>query len=255
MIIHLIKSIVDFFLNPLHIIVLLLLLSLFLYRKERFYWLKKIVFITISFFLITATYPIPDLLLKPLEKAYPVLREPTDILDPDAVDILVLGSGHTRDLRLPPLDQLSYTSLNRVGEGIRLHKMFPNSALIFSGYGKDSPISQAEVTAVAATSLGVEKGRIRKQSLPSNTKEEILTYRDSSPNSAHLILVTSAYHMPRAMLICRELGLDPIPAPTDFQVMHDPEEGFNYNFFGGRNFEKVRMALHEYVGMLYEKWF
>ncbi len=66
-------------------------------------------------------------------------------------------------------------------------------------------------------------------------------------------LVTSAFHMPRAIQIFKNLGMQPTPAPTDYIDTH-------YNLFNPRAWlPQARMlmissmALHEYVGNMIEK--
>jgi uncharacterized SAM-binding protein YcdF (DUF218 family) len=79
----------------------------------------------------------------------------------------------------------------------------------------------------------------------------------------HVILVTSAMHMPRALQLFRQCGIDPIPAPTDYRVL---ERGIRQPFGAGYeapilhsipNSEALEMtttAMHEYLGLAFYGW-
>jgi uncharacterized SAM-binding protein YcdF (DUF218 family) len=56
--------------------------------------------------------------------------------------------------------------------------------------------------------------------------------------------------MPRAMLLFKKEGLEPIPAPTDFD---DKTQNTSLSFFSAKHLFKTQRALHEYIGLLYLK--
>ena len=66
---------------------------------------------------------------------------------------------------------------------------------------------------------------------------------------APFILVTSAYHMPRAMLVFQRAGLNAIPYPVDRYVFG------NYKLIDvlpvTGNLQAIPLALHEYAGLLW----
>ena len=62
----------------------------------------------------------------------------------------------------------------------------------------------------------------------------------------HFFLVTSAYHMPRAVRLMQRVGAHPIPAPTGQRVGASPGTGLRPTSAGMRNTE---IALHEYLGL------
>jgi uncharacterized SAM-binding protein YcdF (DUF218 family) len=62
-------------------------------------------------------------------------------------------------------------------------------------------------------------------------------------------LVTSAYHLPRAMLSFRRAGLHPVPYPVNFMASpHYRWADFIPSFEG---YSRLNLALREYVGLLY----
>jgi uncharacterized SAM-binding protein YcdF (DUF218 family) len=106
----------------------------------------------------------------------------------------------------------------------------------------------------AAISLGITESRIDVQKDPRTTAEEASTYLRKFGAHGILILVTSAAHMPRAMKLFEGVGLQPVPAPAGFQIKNDPKEKWQLNLFSARNFQKVKAALHEYIGLVWARW-
>ena len=64
------------------------------------------------------------------------------------------------------------------------------------------------------------------------------------------ILVTSAYHMPRAMLSFAKTEMQALAAPTDYRAKRST---FSWADFlpDASDLEISRIALHEYIGLLY----
>jgi uncharacterized SAM-binding protein YcdF (DUF218 family) len=62
--------------------------------------------------------------------------------------------------------------------------------------------------------------------------------------------VTSAYHMPRAMLLMRRAGADPIPAPTGQRVLSGTAgERWHALLPGAGGLRDTELAIHEYLGL------
>jgi uncharacterized SAM-binding protein YcdF (DUF218 family) len=63
------------------------------------------------------------------------------------------------------------------------------------------------------------------------------------------ILVTSAYHMPRAMRLMLRAGANAVPAPTG-QIVHAQHGAELLGLIpGSRGLHKTETALHEYLGL------
>jgi uncharacterized SAM-binding protein YcdF (DUF218 family) len=67
------------------------------------------------------------------------------------------------------------------------------------------------------------------------------------------LLVTSAVHMPRSMLVFSRLAPAPIPAPGDFSV--GAFELTPFSFFASEYAaSELSAALHEYLGLINYNW-
>ena len=218
-------------------------------------WRRKTPAIVLSvvalFWLLAVSTPfLPNLLVSNLENRYDTLQPANLKGSSGPINILVLGCGHTNDSRLPANNQLSTVALARLAEGIRLQRLIPHSTLITSGYAGEGDVAQAEVLAKTAMLLGVDPARIRMQTLPKNTRMEATEYKRLFGASAQLMLVTSAAHMPRAMYLFRQAGLNPIAAPTNHLVKYCNERDLWFWVPNSGNIQKTESVIHEYAGML-----
>ena len=224
----LLKKFISVFLLPISISIILLLFAFYLHykkshRKGHFFTGLSLVFI-----IIISYAPFASMLLSPLEKQYKKL----EIIPPNVNYILLLGGDKKQ----------------RAWEVLRLYHLMDNPIIISSGYSRKGE-SEASKTAKLLLESGIPKNNIYMQGKAKDTKEEAIAVKKYLKGKA-FILVTSAYHMPRAMLLFKKEGLDPIPAPTDFD---DKTQSTSLSFFSAKYLFKTQRALHEYIGLLYLK--
>ncbi len=198
-----------------------LLLYFFLrFKKHRY---RNFVLISgLLALLICTTSYLPKLAVTHIEKQYAVLA-PSKLNPNKTYYIHVLGAGYNLDPDLPALTQLENSTLARLNEGIRVFWQLKEPVLVTSAYSKYNLESQASVARKAAIELGVPAERIRMLETPSTTLEEAKAFKSKFGADAQVIIATDAMHMPRAMQIYRDLGFEPIAAPTNFQVHFGPK--------------------------------
>lgn len=168
--------------------------------------------------LLLSLQPVADGLLRPIEKSYPTWHA----TGKPVRYIVVLGGGYTWNPEWAPSSNLVNNSLARVTESIRLWRANPGSTLIFTGAAaKTNPVSTAEAGARVAESLGVPRSQIMVLDRPRDTGQEAAEVAKAIGHSPFL-LVTSASHMPRAMIFFQSQGLDPIPAPANQLAIDSP---------------------------------
>jgi uncharacterized SAM-binding protein YcdF (DUF218 family) len=187
------------------------------------------------------------LLVAPLETRYPV---PPTAVQADAAVVLA----GTVDLALSTAERIElYDRPERIIEGAQLVLSGRARWLLISG-GSGDPLRpearEAEYLATLARRLGVPSGKILLQGDSRTTAEdaqrtaEILKRRGIQS----FFLVTSAYHLPRAVGCFRKLGLEPIPYPVDFRVTpvtatHNPVVPT------AARLTLSTLAVHEYLGL------
>jgi len=194
---------------------------------------------------LASTSLVGNALISPLEHEYPTFA-PAQALG--ARDIVVLGSGYEPRDDIPVTGALDADSLARIVEGVRLARLRPGSRLIVSGGAPPGFTPSALGYARLATDLGIRQSALVVTDRALDTAQEA---RDifALVGRAPFILVTSAYHMPRAMRLMRRAGADPLPAPTG-QMLHAPEGAERVGLLpGSRGLHKTEAALHEYLGL------
>lgn len=190
---------------------------------------KKILTISFIWIILISYAPFANFLIAPLERKYPVLN--TDNINKDVKYALILGGD---------ID-------SRTWEIMRLYHKIPNLKIITSGRSILKKVSEAEETQMLLISSGIAKNDIIMNKLPKDTEEEAIAIKKLI-GIKPFILVTSGYHLPRSMLLFKSMGLNPIPAPTDFQIKKTDSI---FSIPSPAQMKKTEKAWHEYVGILW----
>jgi uncharacterized SAM-binding protein YcdF (DUF218 family) len=195
-------------------------------------------------------------LVRPLESQYPPVPElPAGSPVPAALAacrfVVVLGSGNADAPGFSANNELCLPAQSRILEGVRLLRVLPDAQLIVSGPGKDGRPTHADVLAQAAIALGVAPGRIVKISDARDTEDEAGTLR-RIVGDAPVALVTSAWHMPRAVALARHAGLRVVPCPADFTAV--PKADWNLTDYLGWDAAALQCstwAVRERIGWMW----
>ena len=242
------KKIVSWSLMPIPLGMLLILIAiLFLVRDKK---RKAIGTLTVAFvwFSLLSYTPFANHLLYRFESAYPpLLQAPREIKY-----IYVLGGGHKSDNALPITSQVYDDAIIRLNEAIRLYyKLHKRATIIVSGYsGFYSNIPHANMQQKLALALGVDPRNIILQPKPRDTQEEAKAAKKLLKNKP-FILITSAYHMDRAMRWFRQEGLTPVPAPAHHFT--SANQTAYWGFFNAHSLMMSTHAFHEALGVLWQK--
>ena len=236
------KKIVSAFLLPIPIGLFLLFIAFFYLIFNSYKKAKVFLFLSLSWFLIFSFQPFSNAILSPLENSHQSL-----LITPKVNYILVLGSGHKSDESLSISSQVKMVGINRLIEGIRHYKNLENTKLIVSGYGGFDKNSHAFMQEKLAISLGVKKEDIIRLDTPKDTKEEAIETKKIVADN-QILLVTSASHMKRSMLLFQKEGLNVITSPTNHLAYEDDSYSA---YFSAKNIRNSEMAIHEYLGLLY----
>ena len=243
------KKIVSAFLLPIPFGLFWLTLGIILllcHRAKRFRLLSILVgFLTIFIFSLN---PVASALINPLQKKYAPLIHPPASID----KIIVLGGGVSGGKNYPPNLTLHSASLSRLVEGIRLlkevQKTNPSATLILSGGRVFRSPSVAGKMRNTAVMLCVDQSHTKLENGSLDTRDEAI-YLQQFVGKKPFILVTSAYHMPRAMDLFERLGMHPVHAPTQLSgIIHNP---WLYWIPNSQNLNTADIAIHEYLGILW----
>ncbi|MFA6286050.1 MAG: ElyC/SanA/YdcF family protein [Opitutaceae bacterium] len=163
--------------------------------------------------------------------------------------IVVLGGGHNYVPGWSANNELSASALSRLVEAVRLAHRMPDARLVVSGPpDPEGGPSHARVLADAAVSLGVSRDRITEVSSARDTEDEAAAIR-AIAGGAPVALVTSAWHLPRAMALCRRQGVDALACPSDYSaraITVKLKDFINWNIGG---LERSTKAFYERIGL------
>ncbi len=191
---------------------------------------------------LLSTAPGMNLLLRPLEEQHPALSFP-----PAVSAIVVLSGGENFRPARPVLNSLPPSTLARVVEGVRLFFALEGKPTLWFVGGEGFEGSGVPLMAQAAWELGVPKEKVRWLTASRNTWEDaaLVAQHLSGP----FILVTSAFHMPRALRCFWAQGLTPIPAPCDLRAA--APRGVRSYIPSVQNLSASALALREHLALLW----
>ncbi len=185
-------------------------------------------------------------LIAPLER--PFTPPPASV----RADAAVVLAGSV-DLAQSTPDRVEfYDRPERIIEGVRLVKEGRVRWLVLAG-GSGDPLRpeavEAELLATFARQMGVDPAVIVVQGRSRTTHEDAERTAEllRSRGIGRFFLVTSAFHLPRALGCFRQQGLDPIPYPVDYRA-RPAAAGLGSYLPGAGGLALSSLAVHEYLG-------
>ena len=142
---------------------------------------------------------------------------------------------------------------DRFIEALRLAHRFPQSVIIVSG-GDGSLSGDYEGDAVASerffTTFGVSSDRLIGETLSRTTSENADNSRTllADLGLADCLLITSAFHMPRAVGLFRRVGIPVIPWSTDYRTSGKVQLGVDFTQ-PTLNAQQTATAIREWIGL------
>lgn len=200
---------------------------------------------------ICALTPLCVVLIRPLEDRFstPSLDE---IQTPEGIIVL----GGALDVRLTrargPIALAP--SGARMTEAVALGYHFPSARLVFSG-GPGGLLATGEPEGNVAkeffSELGVSADRVIIEEKSRNTHGNAQFTRDLiKPRTGdRWILVTSAFHMPRAVAAFRKAGVQVVPFPVDYNTLGNWQDYLNYTFAPSAAMPLLDTAAKEWIGI------
>jgi uncharacterized SAM-binding protein YcdF (DUF218 family) len=221
----LLKKILAWILMPIPLGILIFIIALWALYTHKVTRAKRFLIAGLIWFGVMSHSYVSSLFLLPLESQYAKLDEV-----PQGVKYILLLGGDKE---------------KRAWEALRLYWMVDGAKIITSGYSMHDRISDAQKTADLLKESGVPGRDILMQEQVKDTKEEAIRMKQRIGEEPFL-LVTSAYHMPRAMMLFKKEGLHPIAAPAEF---NDRGEDSIWALGTANQLEKTEKAWHEYIGL------
>lgn len=171
--------------------------------------------------------------------------------------IVVLSEGRT--LAPGPARISEWNDADRFFGGVELFKAGKAPLLVFTGgaapWDAEAPL-EGTLLSSHAVAMGIPAQSIRTTSRVFNTKQEAEAVADlarrrwaAEIDGTRILLVTSAYHMPRAREVFANAGLEVQPFPVDFFVSRDRKVDITDFVPSPLGLHETTVALREIYGL------
>jgi uncharacterized SAM-binding protein YcdF (DUF218 family) len=244
------SKVLGFFASPSNLVIALgflgvLFLATRLARIGRFLTVASLVALA-----VLGLSPLGNALIIPLEERFP----PWDDRRGSPDGIVVLGGAISPDVSAARNEVALNEAAERVTSAVALARRYPQARIIYSG-GTGALIYREGSEAVSAVrifdSLGIPPARIIAEEQSRNTVENaVFSLLLAMPQPGERwLLVTSGYHMPRAMGVFRAAGFPVEAYPVDWRT-RGPQDALRPFGTLGSGLERADTAAREWVGLL-----
>lgn len=199
--------------------------------------------------LVIAMTPVGLMLVAPIEDRFPPL--PVDA--PPPYGLIILGGAIKSD-ESEARGQAVFDEGERVVQAAILARRYPQARIVFSG-GNGSlwghlAGKEAQEVKKLLIALGVDAARVTLEDQSLNTDENArfsAALLNPQPGQRWL-LVTSGFHMPRAMGLFEKAGFNVVAYPVAFRTI-GPGYPFLWSLDATQNLRTFAIAAKEWVGL------
>jgi uncharacterized SAM-binding protein YcdF (DUF218 family) len=200
--------------------------------------------------LLVSVAPVGALLIEPLEDRFPAPA--ADM--PAPYGIIVLGGAIDDEASAARGQTILDEGASRLTEAAILARRYPQARLVYTGGSAalfDPRWTEAPEGRKLLVALGVDPSRIAIEDKSRNTDENArftAALVHPQPDQTWL-LVTSAYHMPRAMGLFAKAGFSVRAYPVDYRSLGGARD-WRLNREPARGLRLFDLAVHEWIGLI-----
>ena len=235
--------------QPLTWVLALLMVSLRVRHRPKL--ARVLVGTALALLLLLGWQPLPDLLIRQLENQYAEIPPQADLRG--YVGMVVLGgsteSSYVAQAHVQPLLN---DAAERMTAPMAMLRANPHLRMIYTGGGPELPpgaLTEAQRAKIFFDSMGLSGPAVVYETA-SRTTHENATLSAQLPGidiTQRWLLVTSAWHMPRAMTTFAKAGWNVTAYPVDFRTgWATPWTEYSL----GSGLRSWQLALHELLGDL-----
>jgi uncharacterized SAM-binding protein YcdF (DUF218 family) len=247
------SKILNFFINPLHILSLIILIQLFIIF---FIQSKKLVIFFSKLFLILFLFfgynPLSNFLLSKIEDYIQTSKYPVQQL----TGVIVLGGSFNSGFESKERNEVSLnSSAERLTKALEIYKKNPRILILFSGFSgelKPQGWSESDMAKKFFLDQGVKLDNLIFENQSRNTFDNIKYSKDIIANyKGTWGLITSASHMPRSFFTFKKQSLILEPISVDYKTGTSKIFWINFDISSGLS--NWSIILHELIGITYYK--
>ena len=237
------------FFNPFSLILFIFFIGCIFLFFKKYKIANFLLFSNLFFLLFISIFPIGNYAIFILEKQY---HNKTNY--PQSVHGMLILSGATNPYLSREHNSIELNgSSERLTESVSLINKHKKAKIIFSGgsgYLNNPSLDHSEVAKKFFKKMNIDIGRVIFENKSRNTYENIIFSKQITEiNKNHnWIIITSASHMKRAMLVSKKQNWNFYPYAVDFKQPKSISFYPSFNFFG--NFQSFQHASHEWLGLV-----
>jgi uncharacterized SAM-binding protein YcdF (DUF218 family) len=248
------SKILNFFINPLYILSLIILIQLFIIffiqSKKLVIFFSKLILILFLFF---GYSPLSNFLLSKMEDYIQTSKYPVQQL----TGVIVLGGSFNSGLQSKERNEVSLNnSVERLTKALEIYKKNPSLIILFSGFSgelKPQGWSESDMAKKFFLDHSVKIDNLIFENQSRNTFENIKYSKNIIANyKGTWGLITSASHMPRSFFTFKKHGLILEPISVDYKTGTSRMFWINFNISSGLS--NWSIILHELAGITYYKF-
>ena len=247
---HMLAKIIGLLTQPMVWVVAILVIGLWCNRRTP-NKTSRWIYSAVALIVLLGWKPLPGMGIAQLERQYPEMAPGQDLSAYQGVVVLggAMDAGAVAQGRLQPVLN---GAAERMTAAAALSRSQPHLKMIFTGgegsYFGSGP-NEAQRAQVFFAAMGVPAQQVTMEDQSRNTYENaVLSARLSGVDVRQKwLLVTSAWHMPRAMATFQKAGWNVTAYPVDFRSTAHVD-WTDYNTTGG--LECWDLLLHEWIGLL-----
>jgi uncharacterized SAM-binding protein YcdF (DUF218 family) len=246
-----VSKIAWFFTTPSNLLLSLILLGLVLCLFKR---LRRLgIGLSLVFTLATIALgllPIASYILLPLEERFPAFQDDGRSMD----GIILLGGSVEASDSKARGSIVANEAAERVLDTIQLAQRYPNTRILISGGGGTvfgDGAAEAPIVANYFKSIGIDPARILVEDRSRTTAENALYSKElAKPREGERwLLVTSAWHMPRAVGVFEKVAFPVTPYPVDFRTAGGARTHLPFAFVS-EGLRRLDIGTKEWAGLI-----
>jgi uncharacterized SAM-binding protein YcdF (DUF218 family) len=245
------SKIIWFLLQPSNLLIVLFAVGIYLYWRGRKRAGMRTVFAAALIYTIGGLSPLGNMLIVPLEQAN--VRDTRQAMETPQ-GFIVLG-GAVDTVVASTRDEVPLTeAAERLTGAVVLARRFPQAKIVFSG-GDGAlayrGLTEAEVVRRFFLEMGIDLSRVIFEDRSRTTYENaVFTKEVLGPRPGeHWLLVTSAFHMPRALDAFRAVGFEVTPWPVDYRT-RGYQDLIRFPPRPSEGWRRIDLAVKEWIGLI-----
>lgn len=247
-----ISKLVWFLIQPSSFFTLIILTGVVACATARgIVWGRRLLVVGVLLLLLGGLSPLANLFMLPLENRVARADLPAQA---NVTGIIILGGAENGRVSRARGAMAMNEAGERITEAVLLAKRFPGAKVVWSGGAGQmfrEEKSGAPSVAQFLQAAGVAKDRIAIEERSRNTHENAKFSKDLLRPQAgeRWLLVTSAFHMPRALGCFRRQGFEILPWPADYRTKDAGDLLRPFDSIA-KGLKRLDVAAKEWLGLL-----